>query len=223
MYIDPKSLEKSLLLAFQSSCTWTSVAEQPPSNSLKSCRFCSDVGSEIHELIEAAAGKELTRRQICVSDSGRRQAGEWLLDIVWTEDSRPDIRMRDGVPARIWCAVECESNTSAQQCFRDLSKLLHVRSSIKIFLGGLNQRTEEAAKSYRNKRLKQIRDLIMSSRDPLDQTQWFVGFWPSPEGNGASSMWNQLHSYPHLDQIYLYSLDVSTNGFISVEPRGETC
>jgi hypothetical protein len=223
MYIDAMSLGKSLQHAFQSSCTWVNAAEHSPSNSLRSCRFCSDVGSEIHQLIEAAAGKELTRRQISVSDSGRRQTGEWLLDIVWTEDCRPDARMKDGVPAKIWCAVECESNTSARQCFRDLSKLLHVRSSIKIFLGGLNQRTEKAAKSYKNQRLQQIRDLIMSSQNPLDQTQWFVGFWPSPAGSGASSMWNHFHSYPHLDQIYLYSLDVTTSGFISVEPRGETC
>jgi len=223
MKLDLLALSESLRSALVSSRNWANATEPEPSNSLRSSRFCSEVGKKMEHLVQAtsAGGAKLRRRQISVPESGPRVAGEWLLDIVWTQDCWPDSRMNKdlpGIPEKIYCALECESNTSSRAFFTDFSKLLHVLSPVKVFLGGLNQKTEKATREYIALRLEQVYKLA-KSMETQDPTEWYVGFWPSPKKDGQTSMWDQLQSFPHLDRTYLYYM--SDNGFHEVVALGQ--
>jgi len=216
--LEPHALQEALQEALAKSLQWARTGGQSDtllSNSLRSSKFCSEVGGHLNDLVQASVPTvNLKRRQIQVLGTGPRKAGEWLLDIVWSDEARPDPRMRvdaPGVPTKIWCALECESKTGSREFFMDFAKLLNVRSQIKIFLGGLNQRQEDKARGYMRLRLEQSLKLISDSED---RAAWYIGFWPSPRGAGGSSLWNGIEKHPHLNKVTLFCL--GENGFSEV-------
>lgn len=174
MELDKYKLKNILQNALKSS---VQKGKEEWSNQLKSSLFCSEVGEKMDNLIKDILSKDtpFNRRQIKVLDSGERQSGEWMLDIVWTQDCFPDQRMyKDalGIPERTLCAVECESSTISREFFTDLSKLIYFRSPIKLFLGGINQKNEISAIKYMTIRLNQAYDLIVKSGEKAETTLW---------------------------------------------------
>ena len=126
---------------------------------------------------------------------------------------KPDKKYECAVPKRICCSIECESNTSVREFFWDFAKLVNVKSLIKIYLAGINQKTFNGATEYQQKRLEQAQKYISVSEDGAEDTDWYIAFWPSPKSeagesrsNQDKSMWNFFHKYPHLNSIYLYRL-----------------
>lgn len=183
------------------------------SNSLKSSMFCTKVGEHLYDHV----GRDSTKRQIVVTETGERAAGEWLLDIVWTED---EIRSAKGpkgsMPRRIRCALECESSTNGQEFFKDFAKLLNIRSRTKIFLGGLNQVKENFAKAYMDKRVNEAARYVSECEGNRKDTDWYIGFWPSPTGTQTTSLWDSLDkpSHAHLAIPYVFQYDPDVAGFV---------
>ncbi len=210
MKINSQKLQSTLQDALNESFHWAQDRKvnsaDPPSNALRSSLFCSQAGKHIHPLVTEAVpnGVTLNRRQISVTDSGKKEAGEWLLDVVWTQDCWPDTKYRKApeIPKKIWCALECEIDTAADALFIDLAKLLHINNPVKIFLGGLNQTTEQKALEYMDRRLMEIK--IFLADDP---SSWYVGFWPSPKGDRESSLWDEDKLPAHLEKVYLFELE----------------
>lgn len=183
------------------------------SNSLKSSVFCTKIGEHLDEHV----GDNVTRRQIVVDEDGERKAGEWLLDIVWTEDEkRTDGRSNSSMPRRIKCALECESSTKGQEFFKDFAKLLNIRSRTKIFLGGLNQVKAISAKAYMDRRLEEAARYISACDSNRKDTDWYIGFWPSPTGTHTTSLWDSLDksSHAHLAIAYVFQYDPDVAGFV---------
>ena len=196
----PNDVLDALWKALEASRDWARGREV--SNATRSARFCSDVFGKLDPLLYGAA---LTRRYISVDDHGKKSPGEWLLDGTWTEDVRPDDRMPRGVPARIRCAIECESNTSGLDYFTDFSKLLSISADIKLFLAGLNQRTKTGACNYIDLRVQQSSAMV----DRYDQTSpddWYLAFWPSPLAVDGQSLWELIDDgeIAHLHNVVLY-------------------
>lgn len=216
--LDVGSLHAALTAALESARAWSAGRDVP--NTLRSARFVSEVARHAHPVVAALApsGAPPRARHIRVDDDGRKHPGEWLLDLVWTVDLCPDPRMatRQAVPGRLVCAVESESDTSGQAWFIDLAKLVHVRSEVKLFLGGLDQTTPAAAEAYIGRRLEQTRALLTHPEVRDAHTAWFVAFWPSPRKHGDRSLWEQLALYPHLGHVRLFSL--GDGGFDAVAP-----
>lgn len=133
------------------------------------------------------------------------------------DECKPDSRMRASVPRNVRFAIECESSTNGDVFFRDFSKLVNVRSDVKLYLGGLNQKTLEGALNYMKKRCSQAFELIQASGDGQHTSDWFIGFWPSPQSYDASgaSLWScfvgseRTPRFDHLNRIYLYRLSQS--------------
>lgn len=183
------------------------------SNSLKSSMFCTKVGKHLDDLV----GEDVTRRQIVVTETGGREAGEWLLDIVWIEDENRSAAGSSGsMPRRIRCALECESSTNGQEFFKDLAKLLNIRSRTKIFLGGLNQVRANFAKGYMKKRLDEAARYISECEGNRKDTDWYIGFWPSPTGTQTTSLWDSLDesSHAHLAIAYVFQYDPDVAEFV---------
>lgn len=218
-------LNKNITLALETSINWKGyLKHQSAMNSYRSAYFVYQVGLNLDKTIrDIFHSKKINKRQICFCDIDNKITGEWLLDIVWTEEYRPDVTKNYTVPGKIMCAIECESNTSGREFFIDFSKLLNVTSPIKIFLAGQNQSTPAGAEAYRSKRLKQTAHCIKSCVSANEQTDWFVCFWPSPkygkhnsskdssENCNKKSIWENFNqckdnSYSHLNKIYTYEL-----------------
>ena len=177
---------------------------EPISNSDRSVRFLSDACKEINLLINP--DRELCPRFVCVDDTGTRHSGEWLLDGVWWETTIVDDRMTTEVPIKVCCALECESQTSGREFFKDLGKLLVVSSDIKIFAAGISQRTPEGADVYVQTRVSQVEGLLNEAGCAERDTDWYLAFWPSPLAVNEKSLWTHLDcgSFAHLSAIRLY-------------------
>ncbi len=165
MDLNPIDLRTKVKDALACSIAWRGYTKHPNSaNSYKSAYFCHKVGEKLHTIIKDACHPVApVRRQITFDKDEAKVPGEWLLDIVWTEDFKPDDNSKCAVPKKIWCAVECESNTSAAALFIDLAKLVCVQSPIKIFLAGMDQTTDKGAGEYRCMRTEQIERYIGNS------------------------------------------------------------
>lgn len=204
MDLQARDLHLVMRSALDDSLSWAERKKngtQVVSNSLRSSMFCTQIGRHLHRHV----GNDVTKRQIVVTEDGKREAGEWLLDIVWTEDLDAASEILDHkMPWRIRCAVECESSTAWREFFKDFAKLLNVRSPTKIFLGGLNQKTPAAAMEYMNDRLMEAQKFIRIYEGANTDVNWFIGFWPSPTGTRYSSLWDKLGELRHLRIPYVY-------------------
>ena len=180
-------------------------------NSIRSSYFCDKVGENLSGTSDL---RDYCRRQITVTQHGNKKAGEWLLDALWCKNSNVWEAKSEWVfPVFIRAALECESNVSEKDFFIDFSKLVHIRSDIKIFLGGVNQRTVSGLCEYIQKRKTQAEKFIMESRMEIESTEWFLAFWPSPEkirNSSYHSLWDELLECPnrlgHLRRIYVFKL-----------------
>ena len=198
--LQPNEVLDTLSQALATSRDWARGRSIP--NAMRSARFCSDVCGNIDDLLHDAG---LKSRYISVVDEKKKRPGEWLLDGVWSEEVTPDNRMTRTVPARVRCALECESSTSRFDYFTDFAKLLAISSDIKLFLAGLKQRKKNNACRYMNIRVQQSGELV----DQYDRTQpadWYLAFWPSPLAVGQTSLWDIIddEKLTHLQTITLY-------------------
>ena len=206
MTIDPVILHRQLTLALEVSVAWSGHAKHPKAaNAYRSAYFCYQAGCLLDQAIcDLCAPSPIKKRQICFDEHDEKIPGEWLLDIVWTEDYEPNGDFKCAIPKKVCCAVECESNTSINEFFVDFAKLVNVISPIKIFLAGLNHTTSEKAYAYQKMRLEQAAKYISASKPVSEDTEWYVGFWPSPKSKECVSLWDSFREYPHLNAIYLY-------------------
>ena len=210
MKLDPQEVHTALSQALTKSLLWAS-RKPDISNSTRSARFASDVCRGLDPLVRRAFRNPTPRlRHIYVDDNEQRHAGEWLLDGVWTKDARPrpDERMSEDSPVRIRCALECESSTAGNEYHIDLAKLLVTMSDIKLFLAGLNQRTQNGVDDYINRRVYQTETVITQPSGHSSSTDWYLAFWPSPLMVRKRSLWQRLEAgeYAHLSRIHLYHL-----------------
>lgn len=214
MGLTPHNLQLAITAALKLSREWVEKKRGAVdiTNSLRSSMFCTQVGKQLGPYFCEGA----KQRQIAVSEEdGLRVGGEWLLDIVWTEDEHWDDGRHSGVmPRRIRCAVECESSTSGHEFFTDFAKLLSVRSGTKIFLGGLNQLTEAAADDYMARRVKEAGRYIRDYDGNSLGTDWYIGFWPSPKGTSTTSLWDTLDSRPHLTRANVFHYQAEQHRFV---------
>lgn len=206
MKLNPSTLHRQLTEALATSVVWRGYAKHPKAeNAYRSAYFCYQVGQLLDQAIcDVCARYPLKKRQICFNTDDEKVTGEWLLDIVWTEDHRPEVGSKFAIPKKIWCAVECESSTNIRDFFVDFAKLVNVRSPMKIFLAGLNQTTASKAVAYQQMRLDQAAQYIAASEPSIESTDWCVGFWPSPKGKSGVSLWDSFEEHPHLNAIHLY-------------------
>ena len=172
------------------------------SNSTRSARFCSDVCLNLNGFL---CGAGLKLRHIGVDCEGNRSPGEWLLDGSWTEDVTLDENEKKRIPARIGCAVECESSTAELDYFMDFCKLLSIKSDIKLFLGGLNQKTKRGVSRYIDNRVRQS-SFLVDRYDSTSRANWYLAFWPSPLAVNGQSLWEVIdkEGLNHLQTIVLY-------------------
>ena len=207
-------LKEALNTALQESLAWKGYKKYPKSmNSNRSAYFCHQVGLQLNEVFERRFPEQpLTRRQIKFDHNDNKKAGEWLLDIVWCEKIQPDPMSKSRHPSKIYGAVECESNTSAKEFFKDFSKLVHVRSKIKLYLAGVNHTTKEGMKNYIRIRKDQTTQFLNDTGVSSELDEWYLAFWPSPMYNRDDSrdddrysLWDKLDIYPHLNKIRVFS------------------
>jgi hypothetical protein len=216
MDLQARTLYEAISGALRDSRDWVGQRRKrnhEVSNSLKSSMFCTKVG----ERLDTHVGTDATRRQIVVTESGKREPGEWLLDIVWTEDEARTVRgSSSSMPRRIRCALECESSTNGQEFFKDFAKLLNIRSRTKIFLGGLTQGKLITAKSYMDRRLAEAARYIRECEGNCKDTDWYIGFWPSPKGGQKTSLWDSLDqpTHSHLAIAYVFQYDQNAASFV---------
>lgn len=200
MNLRPSDVLDAVSQALATSQEW--ARGRPISNSTRSARFCSDVCLNLDALL---CDSGLTLRHIGVDCEGNKRPGEWLLDGVWTEDVIFDKNMKKRVPARIRCAVECESSTSESDYFTDFCKLLSVKSDIKLFLGGLNQKMTRGVGRYIDYRVRQS-NFLVARYDATSHTNWYLAFWPSPLAVNGQSLWEMIdkEEFSHLRAVVLY-------------------
>lgn len=200
---DPQEIHRALIHALDCSMEWAR-GENEFSNSLRSARFLSDACDALNRCVNP--DNHLCLRRVRVDKKGKHP-GEWLLDGIWTEDTK-DISLsnRTGIPIRVHCALECESSTNGDELSRDLAKLIVIRSGIKIFASGLNQKTPEGANGYVHRRVSEIGNLLNLADSGEKETEWYLAFWPSPLSIERESLWKHLDRgrYSHLSSIRLY-------------------
>jgi hypothetical protein len=178
--------------------------------------FCTQIGQNLDHFY---SGEGVTRRQIIVKGDGERTAGEWLLDIAWTESwISKTVPLKSQRPGLLRCAVECESSTAGREFFKDFAKLVNIRSKAKIFLGGLNQVKPSAAESYRELRVREAGEFVREIDGDDSPTDWYIGFWPSPAGTLNTSLWDRLAEFPHLSRGYVYRYDPLAHEFVEYTP-----
>lgn len=206
MTLKAEILHRQLILALEDSVAWRGYIKHPKAaNAYRSAYFCYQVGCLLDQtMCDLCASSPIKKRQICFDEHDEKVPGEWLLDIVWTEDYKPNEAYKCNIPKKVWCAVECESNTSINEFFVDFAKLLNIISPIKIFLAGLNQTTSEKADAYQRMRLDQAAQCIAASNPASVDTEWYIGFWPSPKNKKGVSLWDSFNEHPHLNAIHLY-------------------
>lgn len=216
MELDQNKLYGSLIKALEVSIAWQGFRKHPKAaNAYRSAYFCFQVGNLLDNLInDYFAPAVVKRRQISFNDNDEKIPGEWLLDIVWAEEYKPNKTDECTVPKNICCAIECESNTNIGEFFIDFSKLVNVISPIKIFLAGLNQTTPEKSEAYQKLRLNEAANYIQQLNTVSKDTDWYIGFWPSPKSNNGVSLWDSFKKYKHLKSIHLYKY--ANNSFMKI-------
>ena len=92
MNIREQRLRDALSKALEESLAWKGYQKHPNSkNSYRSAYFCYQVGLHLDDVFEARfPGRSLKRRQIEFSRDDEKKPGEWLLDIVWCEETCAD-------------------------------------------------------------------------------------------------------------------------------------
>jgi hypothetical protein len=197
-------LAKAIQYSLDSAVKW-STDNNVGSNALRSAAFVSNLGDRLFHLL---ADDTLFLNVINVTQEGKKEPGEWLLDITITENAA------DGFRKKIVWAVESESNCSKKAFYDDFAKLIHVNAENHLYLNGINHNTEMGRESYIKKRLKLAEQLVGKSNKNL----WFC-FWASPCKSGkCSSNWNEVHSngaLSHLNRVLLYRLE--NEGFIMID------
>ena len=209
MTIREHGLKDALNKALVESLSWKGYKKHPKSkNSYRSAYFCYQVGLQLHSAFESRfPERSLERRQIIFSDVDEKRPGEWLLDIVWCEETCADPASKSKYPSKIYGALECESSTKAKEFFTDFAKLVHVRSSIKLYLAGVNHKLEGKMTDYIRMRAEQAARFLGTTGVSSETDEWYLAFWPSPVGNVNRSLWDELDKYTHLNAIQLFALD----------------
>ena len=204
-------LRDALSKALVESLAWRGYEKHPKSkNSYRSAYFCHQVGLHLHGVFKSRfPGQSLERRQIEFSDTDEKRPGEWLLDIVWCEETCADPASKSKFPSKIYGALECESSTNGKEFFTDFAKLVHVRSSIKLYLAGVNHKREGKMTEYIYMRVEQAARFLGNTGVSCETEEWYLAFWPSPMGNVSRSLWDELDKYPHLNAIHAFALDVN--------------
>ena len=208
MNIRVQGLRDALGKALEESLAWKGYEKYPNSkNSYRSAYFCHQVGLNLDGVFKSRfSGRLLKRRQIKFCGD-EKQPGEWLLDIVWCEETCADPASKFKFPLKIYGALECESSTNAKQFFTDFAKLVHVRSSIKLYLAGVNHKREGNMTNYIRMRTEQTARYLTNTGVSSETEEWYLVFWPSPMGDLSRSLWDELDKYPHLNSIQAFALD----------------
>ena len=208
MTLCEKGLREALCGALKESLDWKGYEKYPKSrNSFRSAYFCYRVGLNLDRAFESRFPERLLKRlQIEFSGKDKKKSGEWLLDIVWCEETRADPASKSKYPAKIYGALECESSTKAKEFFTDFAKLVHVRSRIKLYLAGVNQTLERNMTNYISMRTRQAAQFIANTGVSSETEEWYLAFWPSPTGDVRSSLWDDLEKFPHLNGIHAFTL-----------------
>ena len=215
MSIREHGLRSALSKALVDSLAWKGYEKHPKSkNSYRSAYFCYQVGVHLDGAFASRfPGRSLNRRQIKFSGDDKKVPGEWLLDIVWSEETCPDSASKSKFPSKIYGALECESSTKASGFFTDFSKLVHVRSSIKLYLAGVNHKRQGKMTDYICMRRRQAAQFLHNTGVSSETEEWYLAFWPSPMGDAGRSLWDELDKYPHLNAIRAFALEPS--GFVA--------
>ena len=125
---------------------------------------------EVMKLVHDKYFAEYCLKVITVDNSGERFPGEWLVDACITEKY-------DGFIDRIIFAMESESNTSKAAFNDDFAKLLHLNADFKLYLNGLNHKSEDGMNKYIESRVAYAKSILCR----VSHTgKFFFGFWPSP-------------------------------------------
>ena len=209
MSIREQGLRDALSNALVESLAWKAYEKYPKSkNSYRSAYFCYQVGLHLDGAFASRfPGRSLNRRQIEFSGDDEKRAGEWLLDIVWCEETCADPASKSKFPSKIVGALECESSTNAKEFFTDFAKLVHVRSSIKLYLAGVNHKLERNMTKYIRLRTGQAAQFLGNTGVSSETEEWYLAFWPSPMGDVSRSLWDELDKYPHLNAIHAFALE----------------
>ena len=216
MSIREHGLRDALSNALVESLAWKGYEKHPKSkNSYRSAYFCYRVGFHPDGAFASRfSGQSLKRRQIEFSGDDEKIPGEWLLDIVWSEEVCPDSASKSTFPSKIYGALECESSTKASEFFTDFTKLVHVRSSIKLYLAGVNHKRQGKMTDYIRMRRSQAAQFLANTGGSSETEEWYLAFWPSPMGDASRSLWDELDEYPHLKVIQAFALEPS--GFVAI-------
>ena len=209
MSIREQGLRDALSNALVESLAWKAYEKYPKSkNSYRSAYFCYQVGLHLDGAFASRfPGRSLKRRQIEFSGDDEKRPGEWLLDIVWCEETCADPASESKFLSKIVGALECESSTNAKEFFTDFAKLVHVRSSIKIYLAGVNHKRERNMTNYISLRTGQATQFLGNTGVCSETEERYLAFWPSPMGDVSRSLWDELDKYPHLNAIQAFVLE----------------
>lgn len=172
----------------------SSILQHHPSSGAS--RLSSKFVYEVMDSIHSKCLPEYEPHVISVDDNGDKEPGEWLVDGCITEES-------DSFIERIVFAMESESHTSKAAFDEDFAKLVHLKSSFKLYLNGLDQTTEAGMQRYMEERLAYAASILRKTSHPANL---WMGFWPSPaKANDHVSAWEALPE--HLDAVHLWEFD----------------
>lgn len=203
------ALSQTLGKALNDSLKWTGYEKYVQRNAYRSAYFCYQVGRHLDSIIQCRfPGSPLKWTQVKFDEEDNKISGEWLLDILWCEETRVDPDSQYQCPSKIYAALECESKAKTKEFFEDFAKLVHVRSNIKIYLAGVNQRqSEHTMIDYINRRRNQAADFIDKFGAGSEIEEWYLVFWPSPERGASRSLRDEFDKYPYLNAIHAYTLE----------------
>lgn len=157
-----------------------------------SSKFVYEVARAVHRNYFADHCLKVIR----VNDCGVRQRGEWLVDACIT-------RKTDGFIDEIVFAMESESSQKGAAFKEDFAKLVHLNAGFKLYLSGLNHKTEPRMKTHIPARIAECKKILGRVQQ---NGSIFVGFWPSPGKRGElESAWQNLPSW--LDHIRMWEFD----------------
>ena len=198
--------------ALVESLAWKAYEKYPTAkNSYRSAYFCYRVGLNLDDAFAPRFPEQsLKRLQIEFNDEDEKRSGEWLLDIVWCEETCADPPSNFKYPSKIYGALECESSTRTKEFFTDFAKLVHLRSSIKIYLAGVNHKRNSRMTRYIDMRRRQTAQFLANTGVSSETEEWYLAFWPSPMGDVSRSLWDDLEKYPHLNAIHAFTLERGT-------------
>lgn len=165
--------------------------------------FVDEISKSIHKTIY---NNKFELKVVAIDDSNfERISGEWLLDGC--------IRDNNGsFPKKILFAFESESDTSIKSFNEDFPKIIHINANLKLYLNGLNQKTEKGKNNYIKNRLKYAETVL----DKTITGDLYLGFWPSPQqiDTDRPSFWKLFNEYPHLNGIELFKY--SNGSFVKI-------